>query len=117
MLASGFRLPSTGALLLFDAAVDTVSLDEEAAWLTESGLEVYALQKTAASLRHIRGIHEVREDDGSAEKALRSGSIDVVFSASGGAAGSEDRSSLVLERLAIDLGIPVVGEAVLSRSP
>jgi hypothetical protein len=74
------------------------------------------LPKTAASFWDVPGVLEVREQDGSAEAVLRSGSVDVVFSASGGANGSKAPSSLTLERLAIDLGIPVVGEAALSRS-
>jgi hypothetical protein len=116
MLASGFKVPSKGALLSFDAVVDSFSIAEEAAWLKERGLALYALPRTAASLLHVVGVREVREDDGSATEALRSGMVDVVFSASGGAPGSRERSGLALERLAVDLGIPLVGEAVLSRS-
>jgi carbamoyl-phosphate synthase large subunit len=116
MLASGFRLPSKGALLLFDAFADTCSIAEEAARLKALGLAVYALPPTMASVPHVVGPREVRLEDGSAEKTLRNGLIDVVFSASGGSSGAREGSNLVLERLAIDLGIPVVGEAVLSRS-
>src|SRR5262249_49587715 len=83
--------------------------------LNARGLAVYALPKTAAALSHVAGVREVREEDGTAETALRSGSIDVVFSGSGGAGTSRDRSSLTLARLAIGLGVPVVGDAVLSR--
>jgi hypothetical protein len=60
-------------------------------------------------------VQEVREEDGSAQQILRSGKVDVVFSDPGVASASEDRPSSALQRLAIDLGIPVVGEAALTR--
>src|SRR5262249_18346947 len=122
-------VPSSAASLPASASLPPAALGpgfsiaEEATWLRELGLEVYALPGTAASLQQVPGVREVRVEDGSAEQALRSGRIDVVFSASGGAGGSRVSSnasqasaSLALERLAIDLGIPVVGEAALSRA-
>jgi hypothetical protein len=57
----------------------------------------------------------VRVEDGSAHQILRSGRVDIVFSDSGVATTPEDRSSHSLQRSAIDLGIPVVGEAALVR--
>jgi hypothetical protein len=88
---------------------------EEATILRELGLELFATPKTAESLRPLGCVREVREEDGSAQQILRSGKVDVVFSDPGVASASEDRASSSLQRLAIDLGISVVGEAALTR--
>src|SRR5262249_30208791 len=115
MLAAGFTIPSHGALLALDALVASTSVAEEAARLSALGLEVFALPKTAASLRSFGNVCEVREEDGSAERILRSGRVDVVFSDGGGAQAAAGQAGSSLPRLAIDLGIPVVGEAALMR--
>jgi hypothetical protein len=57
----------------------------------------------------------VKEEDGSAHQILRSGNVDIVFSDSEVATTSAEQPSYSLQRLAIDLGIPVVGEAILAR--
>jgi hypothetical protein len=57
----------------------------------------------------------VKEEDGSAHQILRSGKVDIVFSDSEVATASAEQPSYSLQRLAIDLGIPVVGEAILAR--
>jgi carbamoyl-phosphate synthase large subunit len=115
MMATGLMIPSKGALLALDSAVQSTSFVEEALLLGELGLELFATPGTAESLRYSGFVLEVREDDGSAHQILRSGRVDIVFSDSGAATASEDRSSHSLQRLAIDLGIPLVGEAVLAR--
>jgi hypothetical protein len=114
MLATGLKTPSKGALLALDSAVQSTSFVEEVRLLRELGLELFATPRTAESLRS-SGVRRVREEDGSAHQILRSGRVDIVFSDSGVATISAEQSSHSLQRLAIDLGIPVVGEAVLAR--
>jgi carbamoylphosphate synthase large subunit len=116
MLATGFRIPTAGALLAFDGVTDSFSVLEEARWLAERGLRLFALPETARSLQSLPNVGQVRADDGSAESLLRDRQVDAVFTAS---TGLDDRSAapvLRLERLAIDLGIPVVSEPVLVRA-
>jgi carbamoyl-phosphate synthase large subunit len=115
MLAAGFKMPSKGALLALDSALST-SLLKETEWLETCGLELFATPKTSAFLRGLGGVVEVNEADGSAERLLRSGRVDVVFGDAGAASAAEGRSNYALQRLAIDLGIPVVGEDSLRRS-
>lgn len=115
MLAAGFKLPSKGALLALDSVAGSTMFFEEATILRALGLELFATPKTAESLRPLGCVREVREEDGSAQQILRSGKVDVVFSDPGVASASEDRASSSLQRLAIDLGISVVGEAALTR--
>jgi len=114
MMATGLKVPSKGALLSLDSAVRSSSFVEEARLLREMGLEVIATPRTAESLRSL-GVQEVKEEDGSAHQILRSGKVDIVFSDSGVVTGAAERPSYSLQRLAIDRGIPVVGEAVLAR--
>jgi carbamoyl-phosphate synthase large subunit len=115
MMAVGLNLPSKGALLALDSAVQSTSFAEEVRLLKELGLELFATPRTAESLRSLGFVLSVREEDGTAHQILRSGRVDIVFSDSGVATASDGRSSHSLQRLAIDLGIPVIGEAVLSR--
>jgi carbamoyl-phosphate synthase large subunit len=114
MTATGLKIPSQGALLALDSAVQSMSFAQEARLLRELGLELFATPRTAESLRS-SGVRPVREEDGSALQILRSGRVDIVFSDSGVATTSAEQSSHSIQRLAIDLGIPVVGEAVLAR--
>jgi carbamoyl-phosphate synthase large subunit len=115
MLAAGFKLPSKGALLALDSVARSTSLVEEATILRQLGLELFATPKTAELLRPLGWVQDVSEEDGSAQHILRSGKVDVVFSDPGVASASENRASAALQRLAIDLGISVVGEAALTR--
>jgi carbamoyl-phosphate synthase large subunit len=115
MLATGFKLPSKGALLALDSTVKSGLFVEEAWLLRDLGLELFATPRTAESLRSSGYVIGVCEDDGSAQQILRSGRVDIVFSDSGVATVSENRSSYSLPRLAVDLGIPVVGESMLAR--
>src|SRR6516225_8701924 len=114
MMASGLKTPSKGALLAFDSAVQSSSFVEEVRLLRELGLEVFATPKTAESLRASGCVQAVNVQDGSAHQILRGGKVDIVFSDSGVVTASAEQPSS-LQRLAIDLGIPVVGEAVLAR--
>jgi len=116
MMATGLKMPSKGALLALDSTVASTSFLEEAQLLRELGLELFATPRTAESLRPLRGVQGVSEEDGSAQQILRSAKVDIVLSDSGVAAILEDRSRPTLQRLAIDLGIPVVAEAILARS-
>jgi len=115
MMATGLKVPSKGALLSLDSAVQSSSFAEEVRLLREMGLEVFATPGTAESLRSLGCVQEVKEEDGSAHQILRSGKVDIVFSDSEVVTGSAKRPSYSLQRLAIDQGIPVVGEAVLAR--
>jgi carbamoyl-phosphate synthase large subunit len=116
MMATGLKIPSRGALLMFDSAVQSASFEEEARTLKNLGLELFATPTTAESLRSLGFVQKVHEEDGSAHHILRRGAVDIVFSDSGGANALERRSGHSLQRLAIDLGIPVIGEAILARS-
>ena len=116
MLARGFEIPVKGALLAFESVVTSFPIVEEASWLKARGLRLFALPDTAASLASIDGVEQVAAVDGSAQRALRDGLVDVVFTGSAGASGPAIESILALERLAIDLGIPVVSEPALVRS-
>jgi len=115
MLAAGFTLPSKGALLALDAVAGSTTFFEEATILRQLGLEVFATPKTAEALCPLGCVQDVSEEDGSAQQLLHSGKVDVVFSDPGVASASENRASAALQRLAIDLGISVVGEAALTR--
>jgi carbamoyl-phosphate synthase large subunit len=112
MMATGLKIPTKGALLALDSVVQSRSFVEEARLLRELGLELFATPATARALRSSGCVLEVREEDGSAQQMLQGGSVDIVFSDSG--AATSDQLSHSLQRLAIDLGIPVVGEAVLA---
>ena len=113
--------PSIGAFLESLAFTSSkmsrsqMSFVEEIGLLRELGLELFATPRIAESLRSSGSVLRVSEDDGSAHQILRSGRVDIVFSDSGVATSLEDGSRQSLARLAIDLGIPVVGEAVLAR--
>lgn len=102
-------------MLALDSVAGSTTFFEEATILRKLGLELFATPKTAESLRPLGCVQEVSEEDGSAQHILRSGKVDVVFSDPGVASASEDRASSALQRLAIDLGISVVGEAALTR--
>jgi len=115
MMATGLKIPSKGALLALDSAVQSFSFVEEVRLLRELGLELFATPRMAESLRSSGCVQEVREEDGSAHQILRSGKVDIVFSDSEVATASAEQPSYSLQRLAIDLGIPVVGEAILAR--
>jgi carbamoyl-phosphate synthase large subunit len=115
MMATGLKIPSKGVLLALDSALQSSSFLEEAVLLTEFGLELFATPRTFESLRALESVTEVNEEDGSAQQILRSGRVDIVFGDSQAPGASENRSSLSLQRLAIDLGVPVVGEAALAR--
>src|SRR5215813_4631988 len=115
MLAAGFKRPSKGALLAVDAVAGSTTFFEEATILRDLGLELFATPSSAESLRPLGCVQEVSEEDGSAQQVLRSGKVDVVFSDPGVTSASEGRASSSLQRLAIDLGISVVGEAALTR--
>jgi carbamoyl-phosphate synthase large subunit len=114
MIAAGLKIPSKGALLALDFAVQSSSFVEEAGLLRGLGLELFATPGTAASLRSAN-VQCVKTADGSAHQILRSGRVDIVFGDSGVAPTNGKQSGHALQRLAIDLGIPVVGEAVLAR--
>ena len=114
MMATGLKIPSKGALLALDSAVQSSSFVEEVRLLRELGLELFATPRTAESLRSL-GVLGAKEEDGSAHQILRSGNVDIVFSDSEVATTSAEQPSYSLQRLAIDLGIPVVGEAILAR--
>jgi len=75
---------------------------------------VGTLRAPTASLRSAHAAC-VKTADGSAHQILRSGRVDIVFGDSGVAPTAREQSGHSLQRLAIDLGIPVVGEAVLAR--
>jgi carbamoyl-phosphate synthase large subunit len=115
MMATGLKIPSKGALLALDSAVQSFSFVEEVRLLRELGLELFATPRMAESLRSSGCVQGVREEDGSAHQILRSGKVDIVFSDSEVATASAEQPSYSLQRLAIDLGIPVVGEAILAR--
>jgi len=115
MMATGLNVPSKGALLSLDSGVQSSSFVEEARLLRKMGLEVFATPRTAESLGSLVYVQEVKEEDGSAHQILRSGKVDIVFSDSEVVNGPAERLNYSLQRLAIDLGIPVVGEAVLAR--
>jgi carbamoyl-phosphate synthase large subunit len=114
MMAAGLKVPVKGALLALDSTVQTAPFLEEARCLSDLGLAVFATPGTAASLRSIGDVFEVSEEDGSAHELLRRGRVDIVFSDSG-AASLENRSRPSLQRFAIDMGIPMVGEPMLAR--
>ena len=68
MLAAGFKLHSKGALLALDAVAGSSTFFEEATILRDLGLELFAMLKTAESLRPLGYVQEVREEDGSAQQ-------------------------------------------------
>jgi carbamoyl-phosphate synthase large subunit len=113
MMAVGLRVPQKGALLALDSTIQAPFV-QEARSLRELGLALFATPGTAESLRSIGDVSEVSEENGSAHELLRSRRVDILFSDSG-PASFENRLRPSLGRLAIDLGIPVIGEPVLAR--
>ena len=114
MIATGLKIPSKGALLTFDSVAKSTFFAEEARLLMRLGLEVFATPKTAESLRSLGFVQQVSSEDSSAQQVLQSGRVDILFSNSGAVTIPQDQASSSLPRLAIDLGIPVVGETSLA---
>ena len=116
MLATGLKIPSKGALLALDSTVASTSFLEEARLLRELGLDLFATPRTAESLGPLHGVQVVSEGSGSAQQILRTAKVDIVLSDSAVENTPENRPGPSLQRLAVDLGIPVVADAILARS-
>jgi carbamoyl-phosphate synthase large subunit len=119
MLATGFKLPSRGALLSLGPVGDKYRFAEEARLLRKLGLTLYATQGTAQVLAGEGVICEI-VDKGEApgsrmEELLRSGAVDLVVNVPRLWDTSGRPDGYAIRRLAIDLEIPLLTDLWLAR--
>ncbi len=121
MVATGFRFPSKGVLLLLGPVGDKYLFSEEARDLLRQGLKLYATPGTAKILQAESIQCEVVSKDGAsdalagAEQLMRAGAIDLVISIPREYDAAGKRDGFRIRRCATDLEIPLVTDLPLAR--